>query len=117
MNTIQQSSFFQINEEIPWENVAPGIQRQIFGYDEKIMLAKVKFEKKAIGSLHTHYHSQATYVESGVFELSIGNEKKILKTGDGYFVPPHVIHGCVCIEPGTLIDVFSPLREDFLIAK
>jgi len=117
MNVIQQSDVFQINEEIPWEDAAPGIQRQIFGYDEKIMLVKVSFEKGAIGSLHEHHHSQATYVESGVFELTIGNEKKILKAGDGYFVPSHVVHGCVCIEPGVLIDVFSPMREDFLASK
>jgi len=117
MNTVKQSHVFQSANEIRWENVGPGLQRQVFGYDDKIMLVKVKFEKGAVGSLHEHFHSQATYVESGVFELTIGDEKKILKKGDGYYVPPHVIHGCVCIEPGLLIDVFSPLREDFLQSK
>ena len=117
MNTIKQSHVFQVSNEIQWENAGPGIQRQVFGYDDKIMLVKVKFEKGAVGSLHQHFHSQATYVESGVFELTIGEEKKILKKGDGYYVPPNVIHGCICIEPGLLIDVFSPLREDFLQSK
>jgi quercetin dioxygenase-like cupin family protein len=117
MNTIKQSHVFQVSNEIPWENAGPGIQRQVFGYDDKIMLVKVKFEKGAVGSLHQHFHSQATYVESGVFELTIGEEKKILKKGDGYYVPPNVIHGCICIEPGLLIDVFSPLRQDFLQSK
>ena len=114
MSTIQQSQVFQVNEAIPWVDAGPGIKRQVFGYDDKIMLVKVKFERGAIGSLHEHFHSQATYVESGVFELTIGGEKKILKSGDGYFVPSHMVHGCICIEPGVLIDVFSPLREDFL---
>jgi len=117
MNTIKQSHVFQVSNEIQWENAGPGIQRQVFGYDDKIMLVKVKFEKGAVGSLHQHFHSQATYVESGVFELTIGEEKKILKKGDGYYVPPNVIHGCICIEPGLLIDVLSPLREDFLQSK
>jgi len=117
MNTVKQSHVFQVSNEIQWENAGPGIQRQVFGYDDKIMLVKVKFEKGAVGSLHQHFHSQATYVESGVFELTIGEEKKILKKGDGYYVPPNVIHGCICIEPGLLIDVFSPLREDFLQSK
>jgi quercetin dioxygenase-like cupin family protein len=117
MNTVQQSGVFQVNEAIQWSEAGPGIQRQLFGYDDKIMLVKVKFEKDAVGSLHEHFHSQATYVESGVFELTIGSEKKILKAGDGYYVPPHVVHGCICIEPGLLIDVFSPLREDFLQSK
>jgi len=109
-----QSKDFQFENEVPWENPEPGIQRQVYGYDDKIMLVKVKFEKGAIGSLHEHHHSQVTYVESGVFEMTIGEEKRIIKTGDGYYVPPHVIHGCVCLEPGLLVDVFSPLREDFL---
>jgi quercetin dioxygenase-like cupin family protein len=117
MNTIKQSHVFQVSNEIQWENAGPGIQRQVFGYDDKIMLVKVKFEKGAVGSLHQHFHSQATYVESGVFELTIGDEKNILKKGDGYYVPPNVIHGCICIEPGLLIDVFSPLRQDFLQSK
>jgi quercetin dioxygenase-like cupin family protein len=114
MNTIVQSSSFQVNEQIPWEDAAPGIQRQVFGYDNNIMMVKVKFEKDAVGSVHEHEHVQVSYVESGVFELTIGDEKKLLNTGDGYYVPPHVLHGCVCKEPGVLIDVFTPMRKDFL---
>jgi quercetin dioxygenase-like cupin family protein len=112
-----QSSIFQLSEETPWEDAAPGIKRQMYGYDDKIMLVKAKFEKDAIGALHEHHHSQVTYVESGEFELSIGDEKKLLKKGDGFYVPPHTLHGCVCLEPGILIDVFSPHREDFLETK
>lgn len=109
-----QSSLFQIESEIPWEDLGNGIKRQIFGYDDKIMLVKAKFEAEAVGALHEHHHSQVTYVESGAFEMTIGNQKKIIRKGDGYYVPPHAIHGCVCKEPGVLIDVFSPHREDFL---
>lgn len=115
--TILQSSIFQLSDETPWANPAPGITRQIFGYDDKIMLVKAKFEKDAIGAIHEHHHSQVTYVESGEFEMTIGDEVKQLKKGDGFYVPPHVLHGCVCKEPGILIDVFSPHREDFLGSK
>lgn len=109
-----QSNLFQIDAETPWEDLGNGIQRQVYGYDDKIMLVKAKFETGAVGTLHEHYHSQVTYVESGVFEMTIGDEKKVITKGDGYYVPPHAIHGCVCLEPGTLIDVFSPHREDFI---
>jgi len=113
MSTLLQKNIFQLNEETLWTAAAPGINRQLFGYDDQIMLVKVKFDKDAVGALHEHFHSQVSYVESGVFELTIGDNKKILKTGDGYYVPPHVIHGCKCLEEGILIDVFSPSREDF----
>jgi quercetin dioxygenase-like cupin family protein len=109
-----QSGLFQIENETPWEDLGNGINRQVYGYDDKIMLVKAKFDAGAVGTLHKHHHSQVTYVESGVFEMTIGDAKKIIRKGDGYYVPPHEIHGCVCVEPGTLIDVFSPHREDFL---
>lgn len=109
-----QSKEFQFEQETPWEDVGNGITRQIYGYDDQIMLVKAKFEKGGVGQLHSHYHSQVTYVDSGVFEMTIGEEKKIIRKGDGYYVPPHVVHGCVCMEAGMLIDVFSPHREDFL---
>ena len=60
------------------------------------------------------YHSQATYVVSGKFELTIGDKKEILSAGDGYYVAPDELHGCVCLEAGILIDTFSPVRADFL---
>ena len=109
-----QGTLFQIDAEIPWEDLGNGIKRQCYGYSEKVMLVKVKFESGAVGQLHEHHHTQVTYVESGIFEMTIGKEKKIIKKGDGYYVPPHEVHGCICLEPGMLIDVFSPYREDFL---
>ena len=108
------SERFQIGNEMKWETPDPGIRRQIMGYDGQLMMVKVVFENGAVGTVHTHYHSQATYVASGKFELTIGGEKRILTTGDGYYVAPDEPHGCVCLEAGTLIDTFSPMRADFL---
>ena len=71
-----RSSVFQIDNEIPWESPAPRIRRQVYGYDDKIMMVKVKFEKDGVGALHEHPHSQVTYVESGVFEMTIGGRIK-----------------------------------------
>jgi len=111
---MKASTEFQFEQEIPWQDLGNGIHRQVYGYDETIMLVKAKFEKGAVGVLHQHPHVQVTYVESGAFEMTIGDEKKIIRKGDGYYVPPNVIHGCVCLEPGLLVDVFTPVREDFL---
>lgn len=46
--------------------------------------------------------------------MTIGDKKEIIAQGDGFYVPPHKLHGIVCLESGVLIDVFSPQREDFL---
>ena len=98
------SETFQFEKDLKWENPAPGVNRQIMAYDGQLM----------VGTMHEHYHSQATYVVSGKFELTIGDKKEILSAGDGYYVAPDEWHGCVCLEAGILIDTFSPVRADFL---
>ncbi len=49
-----QSGLFQIEQDIPWEDLGNGIKRQIFGYDDRIMLVKAKFEAEVVGTLHQH---------------------------------------------------------------
>ncbi len=109
-----RSEAFVFEKDVKWEVPALGIRRQVMAYDGQIMLVKVCFEKGAVGTPHTHYHSQTTYVVNGRFELQIGEEKKVLAGGDAYYIEPDMLHGCVCLEDGMLIDVFSPMRADFL---
>ncbi|MEB0260547.1 MULTISPECIES: cupin domain-containing protein [unclassified Mucilaginibacter] len=109
-----QGNLFQFEETTEWQTVAEGVQRQVLGYDDKLMLVKVKFAKGACGTLHSHAHSQVSYVESGAFEMTIGETVKIIRKGDGYYVPPFTVHGCVCLEDGMLVDGFSPARRYFL---
>lgn len=113
METHNTSKKFLFGHQIDWEDVGPGLKRQIMGYDKKILMARVLFEKGAVGTVHEHYHSQVTYVVSGKFELQVGTEKKVIGPGDGFYIPPHTEHGAICLEQGELIDVFSPIREDF----
>lgn len=112
-----QSKEFLFGNEVKWEQIDPLLRRQIMGFDDKIMLVKVEFKKGGVGQMHKHYHSQVTYVESGEFEMTIGDEVRIIKGGDSYYIPPHIMHGCTCLKDGVLIDVFSPHREDFLAGE
>ena len=108
------SEGFIKQEEFPVEQVEPGITRQILGHDPHLMMVRVCFDKGAIGYVHTHPHRQASFIEKGSFEVEIAGEKKVLKAGDGYFIPPNIPHGAQALEDGVLIDVFTPCREDFL---
>jgi unsaturated pyranuronate lyase len=105
---------FQFETDAQWEYADDKIQRQLYGYNDQVMMVKVKFERGGTGTAHKHPHTQVTYVESGVFEMTIGDDKRIIRKGDGFFVPPDVLHGCVCLEAGMLIDCFAPMREDFI---
>ena len=108
------SENYLMGSELPWEDVGGGLSRQLLGFDGQLMLVKIKFEKGGIGYVHQHFHSQTSYVVSGVFEANIKGEKRIIKAGDGFYVEPNASHGVVCLEEGILIDGFSPARQDFL---
>ncbi len=97
-----------------WEQLGGGLSRQILGWDNQIMMVKVKFEKGSIASQHTHFHTQTSFCHSGKFEFSIDGEKHVIEAGDGLYIAPNLIHGAVCLEAGVVLDVFSPVREDFL---
>ena len=114
MKTYGTSKSFLHTKDIEWETVGEGVKRKIMGYDDKIMLVHVAFDKGGIGPMHQHPHSQVTYVTSGAFEVTIDGETNTLRKGDSFFIPTNVLHGAVCTEAGELIDVFSPIREDFM---
>ena len=105
---------FVNDDTIEWEIVAPGMKRKIMAYDGRVMLVKVDFEEGAIGTLHSHYHTQISYVDSGSFRVEIDGKTQILNKGDVFYVAPDLVHGAVCLKAGMLIDVFSPMREDFI---
>lgn len=105
---------FVMAGETEVETVGDGIKRQMLGHGPELMICKVWFDKGAVGEVHSHRHSQSTYVESGKFRVMVGDKVTELAAGDSFYVEPHADHGAVCLEPGVLIDTFSPAREDFL---
>lgn len=109
-----ESERFVLGDVVEKEAVSDGVVRQIMGYNDSLMVVRVRFEENAVGYTHSHPHSQVAYVESGVFEFTIGDETRTLKAGDCAYVPPDAEHGAICKERGVLIDIFSPVREDFL---
>jgi len=110
----KESDIFVFGNQAEIEWVQEGIKRQILGYNHEVMIVKVWFEAGAEGYVHKHRHSQSTYIESGEFDVTINDETRRQGSGDSYYIPPHVMHGATCVQAGVLIDVFSPMREDFL---
>ncbi len=94
---------------------APQISRQVLSDHPDLMVVAFEFEAKgAVGDLHSHPHVQSTYVESGRFRFTLGDKELEIGPGDSFVVPSEQTHGCSCLEPGRLIDTFTPRREDFL---
>jgi quercetin dioxygenase-like cupin family protein len=109
-----ESACFVPNNETPVIDLGGGVSRQILGYNKDLMMVKVIFEKGAIGAVHGHVHTQTTYCAGGIFEFRVGEETRVVREGDGIYIPSGVLHGVVCLEAGVLIDTFNPVRKDFL---
>lgn len=91
-----------------------GVSRRVLAYTPQLMIVEVNFEKGGEGSVHTHPHSQSTYVLSGRFRFNVDGEAVEVGPGDTLAFPPDIPHGTLCLEAGTLLDIFTPMREDFV---
>lgn len=91
------------------------VTRQVLSDHPDLMVVAFRFETSgAVGPLHSHPHVQSTYVESGRFRFTLGKTEREVGPGDSFVIPSEQRHGCVCLVPGTLIDGFTPRRDDFL---
>ncbi len=101
-------------EQIAWEDLGGGVRRKIMAYGDQLMAVYLEFKKGAVGALHAHPHVQAAIVRSGSVQVQIGEESQMLGAGDFYYIPSGVVHGSVALEDSTVIDLFAPMRQDFL---
>ena len=105
---------FVRHEDAKLEVMNNGITKRILSYDDSLMVEELVFEEGAISKMHAHTPVQIPYVKSGVFEFTVGNESFVLKEGDTAYMGPDEPHFVRCIEAGTLVVSFSPVREDYL---
>ena len=100
--------------DIEGEAAAPGVERKVLAYCDQMMCVENRFDTGATGALHSHPHTQITYVAEGRFRFTVGSEVKEVARGDTLCKQNGVIHGCVCLEKGVLVDFFTPMRKDFV---
>jgi quercetin dioxygenase-like cupin family protein len=99
---------------IPFEKVAEGIERQMV-VGEKLMICRLRFAPFTVTAEHDHPHEQMTIVEKGRVKFFIEGKERIAVAGDVLHFPSNCWHGATMLdEEVILIDIFSPIREDFL---
>ena len=100
----------------PWTELGEGIRRRIVAHSPQLMSVLVQFDQGAVGTPHAHaVHDQIAYCLSGSFEAEVAGVKRVLKPGDAFIARHGDLHGVVALEAGsTLLDQFSPPREDYL---
>lgn len=102
------------NNDVKLSDLGRGVSRKILAHVPSIMMVEVNFIKGAVGEIHAHAHEQISYIIKGSFELNIDGKKEIIKAGDTFYVVPNALHGVLALEDSTILDVFTPQREDFL---
>jgi quercetin dioxygenase-like cupin family protein len=92
-----------------------GVERRLMGYGRDLMMTEVSFKKGGVGSPHAHAeHEQISYIVSGSFEVTVGSSTGVLSAGDAFLAARGETHGVVALEDSVILDVFTPIRRDFL---
>jgi quercetin dioxygenase-like cupin family protein len=97
---------------IPPRETFPGFEGRFF-HGAGMTIAHWNIKAGAAAPVHSHVHEQMVDVISGELELTINGEPRVLKAGMGAVVPSNVPHGAKAITDCFVIDVFSPVREDY----
>ncbi len=105
---------FVLDSEAKSVTLESGVVRKVKGYLDDLMLAELHWKAGQVGALHTHPHRQCTYVLSGSFESTVEGETKVLRAGDCVYTAADQVHGLVALEDGAILDIFTPMREDFI---
>ena len=105
---------YTLPEDTVWTEVAPGSHRAVLSHRPEMMLVAFRFEEGAVGALHSHSHTQVSYVAEGVFDVTVDGVTTRLEQGSSFIVAPDLVHGVVALTKGMLIDTFTPRRDDFL---
>ncbi|MEM9341563.1 MAG: cupin domain-containing protein [Pseudomonadota bacterium] len=101
--------------EFPVVPSGENVTRQVLADHPDLMVVAFNFKTAgAVGDLHNHPHVQSTFVSSGRFRFTLGEEEREVAAGDSFVIPSNLTHGCECLEPGVLVDSFTPRRDDFL---
>ncbi|MEY8338054.1 cupin domain-containing protein [Lachnospiraceae bacterium 62-35] len=109
------AAMFVLEKDFQPEVLENGVVRTIKGYIKDLMVAELVWKKGQKGAVHTHPHRQCDYIVKGVFEANLDGKKQILKAGECFYIEANVPHGLTALEDdGVLLDIFTPMREDFI---
>lgn len=118
MNNLKNIPCFISLKNSPKLTQMPGLDTVILTglHGEKMMMVLNSTAPGHTVPLHKHPHEQIGMVYAGKAKLRIGDEERMVQKGDFYCIPSNVVHGDTCIsdEPFVMLDIFYPVREDFI---
>ena len=91
----------------------PGMKRQVLAHTDQLMLVRHYFDKDWVGARHSHPHHQLVYVVSGSLRVDVDGKTFDAHAGDSFVVDGNVEHQASALEASEVLDVFTPVREDY----
>ena len=91
----------------------PGLRRQVMSYSPAMMLVRHIMTKGWVGARHSHPHEQMVYIVSGHIRFEHPGGIFEARTGDSFLVPGGVQHQASAFEDSEVLDIFTPMREDY----
>lgn len=106
--------YFKSKDEQGYITMIEGVQRKTLLYGQKTLMSEFILKQGASLPLHKHPQEQTGYLVSGKILLVIAGEQYEVNPGDSWVIPGDVEHSAVILEDAVAVEVFSPVREDFL---
>ena len=100
----------------PTSTPEPGMIRQIGAFSPHLMLVRHEFKKGWVGAAHAHPHHQLVYVDKGSIAITVDGVTQTAIAGDSFVVNGGVTHQASALEDSEVLDVFTPVREDYVPA-
>jgi quercetin dioxygenase-like cupin family protein len=92
----------------------PGIQMKTLCYGRRTLMTEFILEQGSMLPVHSHPYEQTGYLVKGHIRLKIGAEEHEVEPGDSWCIPPDVEHGAQILKDSVAVEVFSPVRKDYL---
>jgi quercetin dioxygenase-like cupin family protein len=109
---MSEASFVKTQDARTFEP-EPGMRRQVLAHSDDLMLVRHFFEQGWVSARHSHPHHQLVYVVSGVLRVDVEGKVFDVRAGDSFVVDGGVEHQASALEASEVLDVFTPVREDY----
>lgn len=100
-----------------YELVLEGVEKKTLVYGENTLLTEFRLSAGSVLPGHEHPHEQTGYLVKGKLRMFIGEEEFLTEAGDSWCIPGNVRHSAEALSDSIAIEVFSPVREDYLPAS
>jgi quercetin dioxygenase-like cupin family protein len=97
-----------------FRDMIDGIRMKTLVYGEKSLMTEFRLSKGADLPAHQHPHEQTGYLVSGRIDLTIDGIVHVVRPGDSWCIPGGVTHSAKVLEDAVAVEVFAPVREDYL---